>query len=260
MFTITFPAAELVFAAIWLLTRLIVWKRQGRISWKREAVLFLMFINLAVIIRYVFFPRALADGHVQPLVFDPATAFPFRMNLVPFVLLFDYDNVRDMVWNVADNMAMFISAYYHFKYDLPNAKDFFEEMENDAQKTLVEAVRHWIALNEDMRFSNRYQVEMYNTYKTYRKLLQHNPEVLYQMEHLRWCAERSITGYLDAHKQGIKSNKDDFQILNLLGPYDKLPKSEKLKDRDVLEIMDKVIKLSKDINEFNISQLSAGVS
>ena len=159
-----------------------------------------------------------------------------------------------------DNMALFIGAYYHFKYDLPNAKDFFEEMENDAQKTLVEAVRHWIALNEDMRFSNRYQVEMYNTYKTYRKLLQHNPEVLYQMEHLRWCAERSITGYLDAHKQGIKSNKDDFQIHNLLVPYDKLPKSEKLKDRDVLEIMDKVIKLSKDINEFNISQLSAGVS
>ena len=103
MYKITFLTAELVFTAIWLLTRLVIWIRQGRISWKREAVLLLMYINLAVIIRYVFFPKALVDGHVQPLVFDPATAYPFRMNLVPFVLLFDYDNVRDIVWNVVGN-------------------------------------------------------------------------------------------------------------------------------------------------------------
>ena len=51
MVKISFLTAELVFAAIWLLTRLVVWIRQGRISWKREAVLLLMYINLAVIIR-----------------------------------------------------------------------------------------------------------------------------------------------------------------------------------------------------------------
>ena len=110
MIKITFLTAELVFTAIWLLTRLVVWIRQGRISWKREAVLLLMYINLAVIIRYVFFPKALADGHVQPLIFDPVTAYPFRVNLVPFVLLFDYDNVRDIVWNVVGNMAMLIPS------------------------------------------------------------------------------------------------------------------------------------------------------
>ena len=110
MYKITFLTAELVFTAIWLLTRLVIWIRQGRISWKREAVLLLMYINLAVIIRYVFFPKALVDGHVQPLVFDPATAYPFRMNLVPFVLLFDYDNVRDIVGNVVGNMAMLIPS------------------------------------------------------------------------------------------------------------------------------------------------------
>ena len=36
MVKISFLTAELVFAAIWLLTRLVVWIRQGRISWKRE--------------------------------------------------------------------------------------------------------------------------------------------------------------------------------------------------------------------------------
>ena len=159
-----------------------------------------------------------------------------------------------------DNMAMLISAYYHFKYDLPEAKVFFEEMESNAPKALGEAARHWIAMNEDMRFSNRYQVEMYKTYKTYRKLLQHNPEVLYQMEHLRWCAERSIAGYREAHEQGIKCSRDDFQIHKLIVPYNKLSKSEKLKDRDVLENMDKVIKLSKEVNGFKISQATVSIS
>ena len=110
MVKISFLTAELVFAAIWLLTRLVVWIRQGRISWKREAVLLLMYINLAVIIRYVFFPKALADGHVQPLVFDPAAAYPFRVNFVPFVYLFDYDSVRDIIWNTVGNMAMLIPS------------------------------------------------------------------------------------------------------------------------------------------------------
>ena len=110
MVNISFLAAELFFTAIWLLTRLVVWTRQGRISWKREAVLLLMYINLAVIIRYVFFPKALADGHVQPLVFDPAAAYPFRVNFIPFVLLSDYDNVRDIIWNTVGNMAMLIPS------------------------------------------------------------------------------------------------------------------------------------------------------
>ena len=108
MVEITFLSAEMIFTAIWLLTRFIVWKQQGQIRWKREAVLLLMYINLAVIIRFVFFPRAMVNGHVQSLVFDPSTAFPVRVNLVPFVLLFDYDNIRDIIWNVVGNMIMFI--------------------------------------------------------------------------------------------------------------------------------------------------------
>ena len=78
MITVSFLSAELAFTALWLLTRLIVWKRQGRIIWKREAVLLLMYVNLAVIIRFVFFPRALVDGHIQPLVFDASAILPLR--------------------------------------------------------------------------------------------------------------------------------------------------------------------------------------
>ena len=108
MFEISFFAAEAAFTAIWLLVRISIWIRQKSIDWKREAVLALMYINLAVIIRFVLFPRDLVDGHIQPLVFDAVTAFPLRINPIPLVHLFDYDNVRDIVWNVIGNVAMFI--------------------------------------------------------------------------------------------------------------------------------------------------------
>lgn len=152
-----------------------------------------------------------------------------------------------------DNMAIYIGAKFHFKYDLPDSKDFFEVAEKDQQNALTEAARHWIDMNEDRRFANRYQVEMYKTYITYRELLQQNPEVLYQMEHMRWCAERSITGYRDAHEQGIKCGKDDFQLHKLIIPYYMLSQSEKDKDKDVLENMDKVIHLAKKTKGFKIS-------
>ncbi|MCR5088564.1 MAG: VanZ family protein [Oscillospiraceae bacterium] len=110
MTEISFAAAELGFTAVWLLLRISVWVRQRHIDWKREALLLLMYVNLAVIIRFVLFPKALADGHVQSLYFDPAAVFPLRVNLLPLVHLFDYESVRDIVWNVAGNACMFIPS------------------------------------------------------------------------------------------------------------------------------------------------------
>ncbi len=110
MLEISFLTAELIFTLIWIIVRIIVWIRQKRIDWKREAVLLLMYIDLAVIIRFVFFPKALVNGHVQPLVYDPAVVFPFRMNLIPLVHLLDYNNARDLVWNTVGNVTMFIPS------------------------------------------------------------------------------------------------------------------------------------------------------
>ena len=95
---ISFLAAEIAFAAAWLLVRAGVWIKQRGPDWKREAVLLLMFVNLAVIIRFVFFPRAMVDGHIQPLVFDADTIFPLRVNLIPLVHLFRFAGVRDILW------------------------------------------------------------------------------------------------------------------------------------------------------------------
>ena len=110
MWEISLIELECFFTAIWLLCRIIVWIKQRRINWKRETVLLLMYINLAVIIRFTFFPMSRMDGRVQPLIYDAATAFPFRINLIPFVNLFDYDSKKDLLLNVIGNTAMFIPS------------------------------------------------------------------------------------------------------------------------------------------------------
>lgn len=110
MVEFSFLFLELIFAAIWLIVRSSIWIKNRHIDLKREAVLLLMYINLAVIIRFTFFPMATADGRVQPLVFDVATAFPFRVNSIPFVHLFDYESKRDLLLNVIGNTAMFIPS------------------------------------------------------------------------------------------------------------------------------------------------------
>ena len=88
MTEITLLQAELLFTLIWLACRIVVWIRKRRIDWKREAVLLLMFVNLAVIIRFVFFPMSRVNGKVQPLRFDPSAVFPFKLNLIGNTAMF----------------------------------------------------------------------------------------------------------------------------------------------------------------------------
>ena len=110
MVEIPFLFLEGAFTAIWLIIRIAVWMKQKKIDWKREIVLLLMYINLAVILRFTFFPMSKVDGHIQPLVLDTAAVFPFRVNLIPLVNLFDYDSKRDLLLNVIGNAAMFVPS------------------------------------------------------------------------------------------------------------------------------------------------------
>jgi glycopeptide antibiotics resistance protein len=110
MVELSFLFLEVAFMVMWLIVRIAIWIKQKQIDWKREAVLLLMYINLAVILRFTFFPMSKVDGRIQPLVLDIATAFPFRVNLFPLVNLFDYDSKRDLLLNVIGNAAMFVPS------------------------------------------------------------------------------------------------------------------------------------------------------
>ena len=110
MTEISFWAGETVFTAIWISARVIVWIVRGKIDLKREAELLLMYINLAVIIRFTFFPMELVDGKIQPLVFDASQIFPFKLNLIPFTNLFVFASEKDALLNIISNVAMFIPS------------------------------------------------------------------------------------------------------------------------------------------------------
>ena len=110
MLEIPFSAGELLLAALWLLQRLWVLRRQKRIDWRREAVLLLMLANLAVILRLAFFPVDRVDGRVRPLLFDAAAMFPPRLNLVPLVHLLRFSTRRDMVLNLAGNACLLLPS------------------------------------------------------------------------------------------------------------------------------------------------------
>ena len=110
MVQIPFRSLESAFAVLWLAVRIFLWLLRGRVDWKREALLLLMYVNLAILLRFSFFPMARADGRVQPLLFDPAAVYPFRINAVPFVMLTDYDSRRDLLLNLIGNVGMFIPS------------------------------------------------------------------------------------------------------------------------------------------------------
>lgn len=110
VYSISLLLAELFFTAVWIVMRVIVWIRNRKIDWKREALMLLMYVNLAVIIRIVFFPMERSYGKVQPLLFDPGAILPFKIILSPFVRMFDFETKAAALINVTGNVAMFIPS------------------------------------------------------------------------------------------------------------------------------------------------------
>lgn len=108
MIYITFPVLYAAITGIWLLVRVICWLRKKAIHWKRELQLMLVYISIVVVARFTCFPFEMVDGKLQPLVLDTANIFSFRINLVPFVSLFDYPEFRSALLNLIGNTTMFI--------------------------------------------------------------------------------------------------------------------------------------------------------
>ncbi len=104
-----FFTTESLFTVVWLLARAVVWIKNRRIDLRREAALLLMYVNLAVIIRFVFFPWDMADGRIQPLVIDMARLSQPKVNLIPFVNIHKFD-IKWILQNVGGNVALFIPS------------------------------------------------------------------------------------------------------------------------------------------------------
>ncbi len=108
MIEISLLTGEVFFSMLWLISRGMIWIQQKKIVWKREAFLLLMYINLAVLIRFVFYPFFTVNGQVQPLIINMGSVKPLRVNLIPLVNILDYDRKREAAINIIGNISMFI--------------------------------------------------------------------------------------------------------------------------------------------------------
>lgn len=108
MISIYYPTMVVGITILWFLTRTGCILKSGVFRWKRELQLLLVYICIVVVARFTFFPFSKVNGQIQPLVFDPAQAFPFRVNFIPFVYLMDYPEFRNAMLNLIGNTAMFI--------------------------------------------------------------------------------------------------------------------------------------------------------
>ena len=108
MIHITYTGMILFISLCWIVGRVMNGIKQKHLNWKREAQLILVYICLIVVARFVFFPFSKVNGKVQPLLFDAAQIVPFRLNLIPFVYLFDYPTKGEAVLNFVGNTTMFV--------------------------------------------------------------------------------------------------------------------------------------------------------
>ena len=108
MIQISYTSMVVFISIIWCLVRVVCATKTKRADWMREIQLLLVYVCIVVVARFTFFPFSKVDGEIQPLVYESAKVYPFRINWIPFVNLFDYPEMRDILINVIGNTAMFI--------------------------------------------------------------------------------------------------------------------------------------------------------
>lgn len=108
MIAISYLQMILAISLLWIIVRAVCWGKAKRFDWKRELQLLLVYICIVVVVRFTFCPFGKVDGKIQPLLFDRDKILPVWLNLKPFVYLFDYPTMREVLLNLIGNTAMFI--------------------------------------------------------------------------------------------------------------------------------------------------------
>lgn len=108
MIKISYGMMVAIITILWCINRAFVGWKNKRFDWKRELQLLLVYICIVVIVRFTFCPFGTVDGKIQPLIFDIEKMWSFRINLLPFVYMADYENFREAVINFVGNTLMFV--------------------------------------------------------------------------------------------------------------------------------------------------------
>lgn len=108
MIYIPYFLSPVLITTLWILVRLGFCLQSRKFDRKRELQLIFVYICIFVVVRFTFFPFSKVNGQVQPLELDLNHLFPPRINLLPFVYLFDYPTLKEALINVIGNTLMFL--------------------------------------------------------------------------------------------------------------------------------------------------------
>ncbi|MFR9524275.1 MAG: RyR domain-containing protein [Rikenellaceae bacterium] len=153
------------------------------------------------------------------------------------------DGVSQQLFN--DDLPMYINHNYNLLIESKQLLPLYLAGEVDLD--LAAAKADWIELSENMRWSNRYQVDAFASYiKALAALgvtrVEHLADLdskllepLAETEHRRWMAERTVSGWRQIRPKEGEVRMDKFQHHTLFVPYDQLDQTEKDKDSEKLQ-------------------------
>ena len=114
MFEITYTGVFVFITFVWIMVRIICGMKNHKVDWRFEAKLLTVYICFVVIARIVYFPMSLVEGKIASLYLETDKIFPFWINLVPLVHMFDeYDG---WLINIIGNVTMFIPVGLAWPY------------------------------------------------------------------------------------------------------------------------------------------------
>ncbi|MBR6402696.1 MAG: flippase-like domain-containing protein [Eubacterium sp.] len=103
---ITYKDTLIFITVMWILLRILFGIINRKVDFIRELRLLTVYICIVVIVRYVYFPLELKNGHVDTLILNTDKILPFMVNFTPIIHMFDeYD---EWLINILGNIAMFI--------------------------------------------------------------------------------------------------------------------------------------------------------
>ena len=131
-----------------------------------------------------------------------------------------------------DRIAICINGIYEVYSKSPDEctkhiRSVFAQKENE-----TEWRKRWLNLPENKKWANRFQADIYKLYIDTMTRSSGMCDILPDMEHRRWCAERILAGWRQKAPDGERVNS--HRIHDMIIPYSQLDDKEKEKDYNVI--------------------------
>ncbi len=153
---------------------------------------------------------------------------------------------------LSDVLPMFVNANYELLQK--GSESFYEKYPDGEGIEISDGIkRDWYGLSENMRYANRYLVDMIDMYldllvargiNDSMQAKTMDPQLLERLaetEHRRWVAERIVSGWRQVREGERRLNP--FYLHDNISPYDRLSEEDREKDRNMVRnvfILDKI--------------------